>query len=168
MSRRREFNHRTPEGSSIPVSWAAVRLGDSGPVLAVGRDLRTVSAIQQHFMDAQQEMERDYWQRRQTVSHCRQLFQVAHDAVLVLDADTLAVLDANPAAGALLGAWAAEGVEAKRAKTEDRRGAPTSPGLAPWAQEVIPGETGLSHVAADDLLSPALLGPAVKTVKESK
>lgn len=104
VSRRREFNHRTPEGSSIPVSWAAVRLGDSGPVLAVGRDLRAVSAIQQRFMDAQQEMERDYWQRRQAESHYRQLFQVAHDAVLVLDAGTLEVLDANPAAGALLGA----------------------------------------------------------------
>lgn len=104
VSRRREFNHCSPEGNSIPVSWAAVRLGDSGPVLAVGRDLRAVSAIQQRFMDAQQEMERDYWQRRQTESHYRQLFQVAHDAVLVLDADSLEVLDANPAAGALLGA----------------------------------------------------------------
>ena len=59
---------------------------------------------------------------------------------------------------ARLGAWAAEGVEAMRAKTEYRWEAPTSPGLAPWAQEVIPGGAGLSRVAADDLLPPTLLG----------
>ncbi len=59
---------------------------------------------------------------------------------------------------AALGAWAAEGVEAKRAKTEYRLEAPTSPGLAPWAQEVIPGGAGFSRVAADDILQPMLLG----------
>ncbi len=61
------------------------------------------------------------------------------------------------AGSAALGAWAAEGVEAKRAKTEYRWGAPTSPGLAPWAREVIPGGAGFSRVAADDLLPPTLL-----------
>ena len=34
---------------------------------------------------------------------------------------------------------------------------PTSPGLAPWAQEVIPGGAGFSRVAADDLLPLTLL-----------
>ncbi len=108
VSRRRELNHPTTGGTEIPVSWAAVRLGASGPVLAVGRDLRAVSAIQQRFLDAQQEMEREYWQRRQAESRYQQLFQVAHDAVLVLDAETFAVLEANPAAGPLLGASASE------------------------------------------------------------
>jgi transcriptional regulator PpsR len=46
-------------------------------------------------------MEREYWRRRQAESRYRQLFQVAQDAVLVLDADSLAVLEANPAAGPL-------------------------------------------------------------------
>lgn len=104
VSRRRELNHPSGEGGEIPVSWAAVRLGDHGPVLAVGRDLRAVSAIQQRFLEAQQELERGYWQRRQHESHYRLLFQVAHDAVLVLDADTLLVRDANPAATALFDA----------------------------------------------------------------
>ncbi|MBL8303178.1 MAG: PAS domain-containing protein, partial [Ideonella sp.] len=101
VSRRRELNHPSGEGGEIPVSWAAVRLGDDGPVLAVGRDLRAVSAIQQRFLDAQQELERGYWQRRQTESHYRLLFQVAHDAVVVLDAETLLVREANPSAVAL-------------------------------------------------------------------
>lgn len=101
VSQRRELNHPSPGGTDIPVSWAAVRLGNSGPVLAVGRDLRAVSAIQQRFLDAQQELEREYWRRRHAESRYRQLFQVAQDAVLVLDAETLDVLEANPAAGTL-------------------------------------------------------------------
>jgi len=100
-SRRREFSHPGAGGGEIPLSWAAVRLGAHGPLLAVGRDLRAVGAIQQRFLDAQQELERDYWQRRQSESHYRLMFQVAHDAVLVLDAASGEVLDANPAAGAL-------------------------------------------------------------------
>lgn len=108
VSRRRELNHPTAGGTDIPVSWAAVRLGASGPVLAVGRDLRAVSAIQQRFLDAQQELEREYWQRRQAESRYQQLFQVAHDAVLVLDAENFAVLEANPAAAPLLGVSPAE------------------------------------------------------------
>jgi transcriptional regulator PpsR len=103
VSRRREFDHPGAEGTQIPVSWAAVRLGRDGPLLAVGRDLRAVSAIQQRFQEAQLALEREYWQRRQTESHYRLLFQVAHDAVLVLDAETGLVLEANAAADTLFG-----------------------------------------------------------------
>jgi transcriptional regulator PpsR len=104
IARRREVNHPGRTGSDdIPVSWAAVRLGERGPVVAVGRDLRAVAAIQQRFVDAQQELERDYWRRRQAESRYRLLFQAASDAVFVLDAGTLDVLDANDAALTLLG-----------------------------------------------------------------
>jgi transcriptional regulator PpsR len=103
VSRRREVNHVGAGGAAIPVSWAAVRLGENGPVLAVGRDLRSVAAIQQRFLDAQQEMERDYWQRRHGETRYRLLFQVARDAVLVVDALDFTVVDANPAAQALFG-----------------------------------------------------------------
>ncbi len=103
VSQRRELNHPVGGGTEIPVSWAAVRLGERGPVLAVGRDLRAVSAIQQRFLDAQQELEREYWQRRQAEARYRQLFQVANDAVLVVDAASFSIIEANPAAAKLLG-----------------------------------------------------------------
>lgn len=102
-SRRREFSHPGAGGDEIPLSWAAVRLGRHGPLLAVGRDLRAVGAIQQRFLDAQQELERDYWQRRQAEGHYRLMFQVATDAVLVLDAASSEVIDANPSAVELFG-----------------------------------------------------------------
>ena len=98
FARRREVNHPSSGGPDIPVAYSAVRLGAHGPVLAVGRDLRAVAAIQQRFLDAQQEMERDYWQRRQAETRYRLLLQVLNDAVLVLEATTLNVIEANPAA----------------------------------------------------------------------
>jgi transcriptional regulator PpsR len=103
MTRRREVNHPGRDGDDIPMTWAAIRLGERGPVLAVGRDLRTVAAIQQRFVEAQQDMERHYWRRRQAEARSEQLFHVASDGVLVLAASNLQVLEANDSAASLLG-----------------------------------------------------------------
>lgn len=103
VSRRSEVNHTSASGAGIPVSYAAIRLGNTGPVLAVGRDLRAIAAIQQRFVESQQELERDYWKLRQAESRYKLLFQVANDAVLVLDSHTLHTLEANDAAQQLLG-----------------------------------------------------------------
>jgi transcriptional regulator PpsR len=70
-------------------------------VLVVGRDLRAITAIQQRFLDAQRELERGYWRTRQAEARYRQLFQVATDAVVVVDAQTLRVIEANPSAAQL-------------------------------------------------------------------
>ena len=101
VSRRREVNLPGAGDTSIPVVFAAIRLGRDGPVLAVGRDMRAIAAIQQRFLDAQQELERDYWRQRQAEARYRQLFQVATDAVLVVDAASLVVIEANRAAAEL-------------------------------------------------------------------
>jgi len=103
VSQRRQLNYPSGGGVDIPVSFTALRLGDRGRVLAVGRDLRSISAIQQRLVDAQQSMERDYWQTRQVETRYRLLFQISTDAVLVVDAETLRIVDANRAAGDLFG-----------------------------------------------------------------
>lgn len=102
VTRRREVNHPSLEATDIPVAYSAVRLGIDGPVLAVGRSLRAVSAIQQRFVQATLDMERDYWEQRQSESQVRTLYHVANDAVFVVDAHTLQVVHANDAAHALL------------------------------------------------------------------
>jgi transcriptional regulator PpsR len=104
VSRRREVNHPSSSGTDLPIAWAAIRLGEQGRVLAVGRDLRVITAIQQRFVEAQQRLERDYWKGRQAEARYRTLFHVATDAVFVLDAATLAIVEANRAAAQLLNA----------------------------------------------------------------
>lgn len=101
VTQSREVNHPVVDGDALPLAWTAIRLGEHGPVIAVGRDLRAVAAIQRRFLDAQHEMELDYWQRRHADSRYRTLFHVARDAVLALDATTLDVVEANEAARAL-------------------------------------------------------------------
>jgi transcriptional regulator PpsR len=102
LARRREVNHAGGAGGDIPVAYTAMRLGEHGPVLAVGRDLRTVSAIQQRFLHTQQDIERGYWRTRQAETRQRLLVQVATDAIVTLDADTLCIREGNPAAVQLL------------------------------------------------------------------
>ena len=106
IARRREVTHPLAPGNSVPVAYTAIRLGDNGPVLAVGRDLRAIAAIQQRYVESQQEMERGYWQVRQAEARYQLLFQVATDAVLVVDAESLLIIEANQAAAQLFGAGA--------------------------------------------------------------
>lgn len=99
MSKRRQVNHVIGDAADVPVAYTALRLGREGHVVAVGRDMRHVSALQQRLVEAQQAMERDYWRLRHVETRYRLLFQLASDGILVLDATTLRVLDANSAAG---------------------------------------------------------------------
>ena len=108
VSRRCEVNHPSQPGVDIPMAYSTIRLGVNGPVLAVGRDLRAIAAIQQRFVDSQREMERDYWKLRQNESRYRLLFQVATDAVLVVDGLSLKVQEANAASAALFRAALAD------------------------------------------------------------
>jgi transcriptional regulator PpsR len=102
VTRRREVNHQSSGGPDIPMSYSALRLGKEGPVIAVGRDLRAVAAIQQHMISAQQDMERNYWALRRDQGQQRELDQVASDAVLVVNAADLQISKSNAVADNLL------------------------------------------------------------------
>lgn len=101
--RWRQLNHETAGGVSIPVMYTAVKLGDDGRMLAIGRDLRPMANLQQRLIEAEQSLERDYSRLRHAETRYRLLFQVASEPVLIIDATTEKVVDANPAAAQLLG-----------------------------------------------------------------
>jgi transcriptional regulator PpsR len=102
--RWRHINHAAAGGVSIPVSYCAVQAGEDGRMVAFGRDLRAMSALQQRLVNAQQSMERDYARLRDVELRYRLLFQTSSEAVLILDAARLRVSEANPAARQLFGA----------------------------------------------------------------
>ena len=102
LSKRRQVNIIIGD-LDAPVAFTALRLGKDGQIVAVGRDLRQTSALQQRLVEAQQAMERDYWRLRHVETRYRLLFQLASDGILVLDAITLKVLEANHSAGLLFG-----------------------------------------------------------------
>ena len=107
-TRKREVNHLSENGATVAVAYTAMRLGTDGPILAVGRDLGISAAMQQRFLGAQQEMERSYGRARQSEARYRMLFQVATDAVIVVDGATLCIVEANQSATDLFDLTAAQ------------------------------------------------------------
>lgn len=61
----RHINHPSALGTDVPVLYSAMQVGKEGRVVAFGRDLRAVAALQQRLVAAQQSMERDYLRLRQ-------------------------------------------------------------------------------------------------------
>lgn len=102
IPRWRQVNHPTPGGGDIPVLYSAVQIA-RGRTVAVGRDLRPVAALQQRLVEAQQSIERDYWRLHHAETRYRLLFQMASEAILIVDATTEKVVEANPAADVMLG-----------------------------------------------------------------
>jgi transcriptional regulator PpsR len=100
--RWRQVNHPMP-GADLPMNYAATRSRPSGPVVVFGRDLRAFATLQQRVAGSQQEMEREYARIRGAEKRYRLLFQLAGEAILILDSATHRILEANPAAVALLG-----------------------------------------------------------------
>jgi transcriptional regulator PpsR len=102
----RQVNHPAAGGPDLPVLYAAVRVAGktraTTRIVALGRDLRDNVTLQRRLVDAQQTMERDYWRFREAETRYRNLFQASAEAVLIVDGATLRVVEANPAALALL------------------------------------------------------------------
>lgn len=99
----RQVTHVLAGGVDLPVSYSVVPLTGQGGLLALGRDLREVAAVQQRLVDAQQSMERDYLRLRHTEVRYRLLFEAVEEAVLVVDATSLIVYEHNAAAARMTG-----------------------------------------------------------------
>jgi len=102
-TRWRELNQITPTLNSLMMRFVAVDAGREGQVIAIGRDDRATSDMQQRLIEAQQSVERDYSRLRDAEFRYRLLFQTSREAVLVVDAASRKIIEANPAAEALTG-----------------------------------------------------------------
>lgn len=100
--RWRQVNHPVAEGADLPVRYAAVPLGQTGHVVAIGRDMRMVSSLQQRLIQAQQTMEKEYARLRHTETRYRLMFQLSSEPVLIVNAANSKTVEANPAAARVL------------------------------------------------------------------
>jgi transcriptional regulator PpsR len=100
--RWRLVNHSSPGSADVPVLYACVQINE-GRIVAFGRSMQPMAALQQQLVSTQQSIEREYLKQRQMEARHRLLFQVASEAVLIVDVPTRKILEANPAAGRLLG-----------------------------------------------------------------
>ena len=102
----RHINHPSADSADLALLYTVVPLSSEAGAqraVAFGRDLRSQVALQQRLVSAQLSMERDYWRLRHVETRYRLLFQVASEAVLILDASSEKLEEANPAAYKLVG-----------------------------------------------------------------
>lgn len=101
----RQVNH-PHDGDDVPVSYRIIRPAAGEWIMAIGRDLRAMSALQQRLLKTQQSMERDYLNLRQTETRYRLLFDTIAYPVLILDGTSLTIQQANRACNTVFGAAA--------------------------------------------------------------
>ncbi len=99
----RQLTQRFPSGRELAMEYTTVRLGGRAGVIAIGRSLHAVAEMQSRLVAAQQAMERDYWKLREVETRYRLLFNASNDAVVLVRAGDLCIVEANPAAIAALG-----------------------------------------------------------------
>ncbi len=103
VSAYRQVNQRFPSGLELPMEYTTVRLGGKGGLIAIGRNLNAVAELQSRLIAAQQAVEQEYWKLREVETRYRLLFDASNEAVLMLQADSLRIVEANPAAIRTLG-----------------------------------------------------------------
>jgi transcriptional regulator PpsR len=100
---RFDVSHIVGGQIGLPVRYAAIRLGGDGTVALLGRDRREETDLRARLLSNRQSLERSAKLQRQSDAHYRLLFETASSPLLVADADTGRIRDANPRAAALLG-----------------------------------------------------------------
>ena len=99
----RQVNHASREGD-VPIRYAVLSINGGQHRIAFGRDLREAGKLQQRLLQVQQSLERDYLRMRQLEARYRMLFERSTEPVLIVEAGTLRIREANPAAHQLVGA----------------------------------------------------------------
>lgn len=99
--RWRHVNHLSPVGTEVALQYVVLPLA-GGKLLAMGRDLESLAELQRRLVETQQSMERDYLRLRHIEARYRVLFDTSSEAVLMVDANTQRVLEANAGAQSLL------------------------------------------------------------------
>jgi transcriptional regulator PpsR len=100
--RARQVNHPSAGGADLPVRYTAMKVGPHGHIVAAGRDMSAMAALQQRLLAAEQSIEQEYLRLRHAETRFRVLLQSASDAIMIVDSRNGRVAEANPAAAAVL------------------------------------------------------------------
>ena len=100
-TRSRQVNHMSRTGRDLPIAYRLVSFPGWPHKMALGNDLRAMAEMQQRLVRAQIEMEKEYRKLRDVESRYRLLFHLAVEPLVVIDAQSLKILDANEGAAKL-------------------------------------------------------------------
>ena len=98
-----QVQQRLPSGRELPVEYTTVSLGKNAGFIAIGRNMQSLSDLQRRLVDAQKAREQDFWKLREIETRYRAVLDASSDAVALVRATTLRVVEANVAAIRLFG-----------------------------------------------------------------
>jgi len=99
--RWRHVNHPSEQGEDVPIQYVSLSFEKEQRTLVLGRDMGAIAVLQRRLVETQQSMERDYVRLRNIEARYRILFDTSSDPVMVVDATTQKVIEANVVALAL-------------------------------------------------------------------
>jgi len=102
-AQRFDISHVMDGGRDLPVRYTALGIGADGQIVLAGRDLRPLGDLQSKLLGSRQTLELNARLQRQAEAQYRLLFETGADAMIMVDAATGKVREANPRAAALLG-----------------------------------------------------------------
>ncbi len=99
----RQVNQEIDGSNSIPIQYSTVFFPKENKLVAIGKDLSSISTLQQKLVESQQEIERDYANLHAIQNRYLQLFNSIDQAYLIVDSQTLKIIEVNKSAGFLVG-----------------------------------------------------------------
>ncbi len=86
---------KLPSGREAPIEYTMISLGKKAGFVAIGRNLQVVADLHSRLAEAHQARERDYWKLREIETCYRALLDASQEAVALVRAETLRVVEAN-------------------------------------------------------------------------
>ena len=99
----RQVNQWVEGSPSLPIQFSTIFFPKENKLVAIGKDLSSISMLQQKLVDSQQEIERDFANLHAIQNRYVQLFNNIDQAYLIVDSQTLKILEVNKSAGFLVG-----------------------------------------------------------------
>jgi transcriptional regulator PpsR len=99
----RQVNQEIIGSASIPIQYSTIFFEKQNKLIAIGKDLSSISTLQQKLVESQQEVERDYAYLHAIQNRYLQLFNSIDQAYLIVDSQTLKIVEVNKSAGFLVG-----------------------------------------------------------------
>ena len=97
-----ELNHVDEKKWEFPVEYSPTVINDNS-VLISGRDLRSIAEMQQQLINTQLSLEKEYEKYRGYDTRFRVMLENSSENILILNANTGQITDANVSAAKLLG-----------------------------------------------------------------
>lgn len=99
----RQVNQEVDGSTSLPIQFSTIFFAKQNKLVAIGKDLSGISSLQQKLVESQQEIERDYANLHAIQNRYLQLFNSIDQAYLIVDSQTLKIVEVNKSAGFLVG-----------------------------------------------------------------